>query len=225
MSNDSQSTAHHAAHDRDKHAMHQAVMTHTDHDGHENHRDGSNHGGHVDHTGHEQMFRRRFWINLILTLPVLVFSPFIQQILGFSIPPFPGSRWIGPVFSFIVFFYGGLPFIKMAIPEVQHRLPGMMTLISLAIVVSFAYSVFAVFTDPASGFFWEMATLIDIMLLGHWIEMRSVRQASGALQELANLMPDTAERILDNGETEEVPVSCSEGRGPRPRASGRKRSG
>jgi Cu2+-exporting ATPase len=169
------------------------------------HRSGDQHS--VDHSGHEQMFRRRFWINLALTIPVLLFSPFIQDVAGFSLPDFPGSRWVGPLFAFIVFFYGGLPFIKMAIPELKKRQPGMMTLISLAISVAFAYSVFAVFTNPESGFFWEMATLIDVMLLGHWLEMRSVRQASGALQELAKLMPDTAERIVEEGETEEVPVA------------------
>ncbi len=158
------------------------------------------------HAGHEQMFRRRFWINLLLTIPILVFSPTLQEWLGFSIPDFPGSRWIGPLFAFAVFFYGGLPFLKMARPEIQKGKPGMMTLISMAIVVAFVYSIFALFTNPGSGFFWEMATLIDVMLLGHWIEMRSVRRASGALQELAKLMPDTAERIRD-GETEEVPVS------------------
>ncbi|MGC9371647.1 MAG: heavy metal translocating P-type ATPase, partial [Paracoccaceae bacterium] len=126
--------------------------------------------------------------------------------MGFTMPEFPGSRWIGPAFAFIVFFYGGVPFIQMAIPEIKKRRPGMMTLISLAITVAFVYSLFAVFRPGAAGFFWEMATLIDVMLLGHWIEMRSIRQASGALQELAKLMPDTAERIVDDGETEEVPV-------------------
>ncbi|MGC9348605.1 MAG: heavy metal translocating P-type ATPase [Anaerolineae bacterium] len=170
------------------------------------HNHDDSHRSGTDHSGHEEMFRRRFWINLALTIPVLLFSPMIQQWLGFSMPDFPGSRWIGPVFAFAVFFYGGLPFIQMAIPELRRRRPGMMTLISLAIVVAFAYSVFALFTDPETGFFWEMATLIDVMLLGHWLEMRSVRQASGALQELAKLMPDTAERIREDGETEEVPV-------------------
>jgi len=154
------------------------------------------------------MFRRRFWINLLLTIPVLVFSPFIQETFGFSIPAFPGSRWIGPAFALVIFIYGGLPFIDMAIPELRRRRPGMMTLISLAITVAFVYSVFAVFTNPESGFFWEMATLIDIMLLGHWLEMRSVRQASGALQELAKLMPDTAERIREDGEIETVPAGA-----------------
>jgi Cu2+-exporting ATPase len=167
------------------------------------------HGAHhVDHTGHEEMFRRRFWANLVLTVPVLLFSPMLQQWLGFSVPEFPGSRWIGPIFAMAIFFYGGLPFLQMAIPEVRNRKPGMMTLISLAITVAFAYSVFAVFVSPGSGFFWEMATLIVVMLLGHWLEMRSVRQASGALNELAKLMPDTAERFLPDGETEDVAVSA-----------------
>jgi Cu2+-exporting ATPase len=170
-----------------------------------------NHDGEHDenggmHAGHEQMFRRRFWINLVLTIPILVFSPTLQEWLGFSVPDFPGSRWIGPLFAFAVFFYGGLPFLRMARPEIKKGKPGMMTLISMAIVVAFVYSIFALFANPGSGFFWEMATLIDVMLLGHWIEMRSVRRASGALQELAKLMPDTAERIR-GGETEEVPVS------------------
>ena len=110
-------------------------------------------------------------------------------------PAFPGSDWITPVFAIIIFFYGGMPFLQMAVPELRNRQPGMMTLISLAITVAFVYSLAALFLPAESGFFWEMVTLIDIMLLGHWIEMRSVRQASGALNELAKLMPDTAERI------------------------------
>jgi len=181
-------------------------MDHGRHKGHAEH--GAGHGTHgVDHTGHEEMFRKRFWVNLVLTIPVLLFSPMLQQWLGFSMPAFLGSRWIGPAFAMIIFFYGGLPFLQMARPEVRNRKPGMMTLISLAISVAFVYSVFAIFVSPGSGFFWEMATLIDVMLLGHWLEMRSVRQASGALNELARLMPDTAERLLPDDETEEVPVS------------------
>ena len=152
------------------------------------------------------MFRQRFWVNLVLTIPVLLFSPMLQEWLGFSMPAFPGSRWIGAAFALAIFFYGGVPFLRMAVPEVRSRKLGMMTLISLAISVAFVYSVFALFVSPGSGFFWEMATLIVVMLLGHWIEMRSIRQASGALKELAQLMPDTAERILPNGETEEVEV-------------------
>jgi len=176
-----------------------------DHESHGGHQAG--HGAHVDHTGHEQMFRQRFWVSLLLTVPVLLYSPMLQKWLGFSMPEFPGSRWIGSLFAIVIFFYGGLPFLQMAVPEVRNRKPGMMTLISLAITVAFVYSVFALFVDPEGGFFWEMATLIVIMLLGHWIEMRSVRQASGALNELARLMPDTAERILAHGETETVPVN------------------
>lgn len=171
------------------------------------HAAGGGHAHTVDHSGHEQMFRQRFWANLVLTIPVLLFSPMLQQWLGFSLPDFPGSRWIGPFFAFVVFFYGGLPFLQMAVPELRDRKPGMMALISLAITVAFGYSVFALFTAPGSGFFWEMATLIDIMLLGHWLEMRSVRQASGALSELAKLLPDTATRLLPDGRTEDVPVT------------------
>jgi Cu2+-exporting ATPase len=192
----------HAGHD----AMRSGQMDHAEHKGNGGH--GSGHSGHgVDHTGHEEMFRKRFWANLALTVPVLLFSPMLQAWLGFSMPEFPGSRWVGPAFAIAIFFYGGLPFLQMMVPEVRNRKPGMMTLISLAISVAFVYSVFAVFVSAGGGFFWEMATLIDIMLLGHWLEMRSVRQASGALNELAKLMPDTTERLLPNGETEEVPVS------------------
>ena len=153
------------------------------------------------------MFRRRFWISLVLSIPVLVFSPTLQDWLGYTAPDFPGSEWITPVFAIIVFLYGGIPFLQMAVPELRNRKPGMMTLISLAISVAFVYSLASLFLPGQAGFFWELVTLIDIMLLGHWIEMRSVRQASGALNELAKLMPDTAERILSEGDTEEVPVT------------------
>jgi len=186
------------------HAAHGRDVEHAEHGPHGDH---ARHAGHgVDHTGHEIMFRNRFWVSLLLTIPVLVFSPMLQQWLGFTAPEFPGSQWIGPVFAIAIFFYGGVPFLQMAVPELRNRQPGMMTLISLAISVAFIYSLFAVFFAPGSGFFWEMATLIDAMLLGHWLEMRSVRQASGALSELAKLMPDTAERITPDGGVEEVPV-------------------
>jgi len=185
--------------------MPDSEMDHGEHGGHADREAG--HGVHgVDHTGHEQMFRRRFWANLLLTIPVLLFSPMLQEWFRFTMPDFPGSRWVGPGFAILIFVYGGLPFLQMAVPEVRNRKPGMMTLISLAVSVAFVYSVFAVFVSPGSGFFWEMATLIDIMLLGHWLEMRSVRQASGALNELAKLMPDTAEKLLPDGDAEEVPV-------------------
>jgi Cu2+-exporting ATPase len=152
------------------------------------------------------MFRQKFWVSLVLSIPVLLFSPSIQAWLGYSLPAFPGNQWITPVFAVIVFLYGGIPFLQMAVPELQNRLPGMMTLISLAISVAFVYSVAALFLPTSTTFFWELVTLIDIMLLGHWIEMRSVRQASGALNELAKLMPDTAERIRQDGSIESVSV-------------------
>ncbi len=170
-------------------------------DTHTGHSDHTTHAGHTDHTGHETMFRNRFWVSLLLTLPVVLFSPMIQEWLGFSMPEFAGDELIAPLFAIIIFLYGGLPFLGMARPEIQNRQPGMMLLISMAITVAFAYSLAAVFFDPESGFFWEMATLIDIMLLGHWLEMRSIRQASGALHELAKLMPDTAERLNTDGST------------------------
>ncbi|MDF1499718.1 MAG: copper-translocating P-type ATPase [Anaerolineales bacterium] len=199
-----------ATHDHNEHihedmpetSQHEATHDHSMHEGNEQHGDG--HAAHVDHTGHEQMFRRRFWISTLISIPVLLFSPFVQETLGFTMPTFPGSEWITPVFAIVIFFYGGLPFLQMAVPEVKERRPGMMMLISLAISVAFVYSVAALFLPTSATFFWELVTLIDIMLLGHWLEMRSVRQASGALDELAKLMPDTAERIGSDGGVEEV---------------------
>jgi len=180
----------------------------TDSGEHDHHQGG--HGG--MHEGHEQMFRRRFFVSTLLSIPVLLYSPTLQEWLGFTVPTFPGSEWINPVFAVIVFAYGGIPFLQMAVPELKDRAPGMMTLISMAISVAFVYSLATVVFPTQSAFFWELVTLIDIMLLGHWIEMRSVRRASSAVDELAKLMPDTAERLTDDGETEEVPVSeLSEG--------------
>ncbi|WP_248897109.1 heavy metal translocating P-type ATPase [Haloplanus halobius] len=173
---------------------------HGTHEGH-----GEGHGG--MHEGHEQLFRRRFFVSTLLSIPVLLYSEMLQEWLGFSVPAFPGSEWINPVFAVIVFAYGGIPFLRMAVPELKDRSPGMMTLISMAVSVAFVYSLASVVFPTQSAFFWELVTLIDIMLLGHWIEMRSVRRASSAVDELAKLMPDTAERITDDGETEEVPVS------------------
>lgn len=161
----------------------------------------------MDHSGHEQMFRRRFWISLLLSIPVILFSETIQDLLGFHTPTFPGSAWIAPLFAAIVFAYGGIPFLQMAIPEVRKRQPGMMLLISLAISVAFIYSLAAFLFGLGEGFYWELVTLIDIMLLGHWIEMRSVRQASGSLNELAKLMPDEAELLDSSGVTHSVATS------------------
>jgi len=199
----------------DEHAHHEHETEHTDHveaehdhgaHGHEGgpHED---HGAHTDHTGHEQMFRRRFWVSLVLSVPVIFFSEFIQDVFGYTAPTFPGSVWITPILSVVVFAYGGVPFLSMARTELENREPGMMMLISLAITVAFVYSIASLFLEGTTPFFWELVTLIDIMLLGHWMEMRSVRQASGALDELAKLMPDTAELVTESGDTEEVPVS------------------
>jgi len=184
-------------HDHDQHGEHEQ---HKEHNGHKGH------GGHGSHAGHEIMFRDRFWVSLVLSIPVLFFSSTIQNWLGYTAPTFPGSTWITPVLAVVIFFYGGLPFLQMATWELRERQPGMMTLISLAITVAFVYSIATLFVDLGESFFWELVTLIDVMLLGHWLEMRSVRQASGALDELAKLMPDEAERINPNGDTETVAV-------------------
>ncbi|EJN57457.1 copper-translocating P-type ATPase [Halogranum salarium B-1] len=178
-----------------------------DHGAHDHEGGHEDHKAHTDHSGHEKMFRRRFWVSLVLSVPVIFFSEFIQDVFGYTAPTFLGSVWITPVLSVIVFAYGGVPFLSMARTELQNREPGMMMLISLAITVAFVYSIASLFLEGTTPFFWELVTLIDIMLLGHWMEMRSVRQASGALDELAKLMPDTAERITESGDTEEVPVS------------------
>ncbi|HMB21809.1 MAG TPA: HAD-IC family P-type ATPase, partial [Anaerolineales bacterium] len=208
----------HQEHSAMNHPTH-SMDDHSAHDQHQGHvlsatpgmaqADHSAHAGHgTDHTGHEQMFRVRFWWSLLLSIPVLLYSGMIQMWLGFTPPAFPFSEWIPFVFSLIVFGYGGVPFLQMAIPELRERKPGMMTLISLAISVAFIYSVAAQFINLGEGFFWELVTLIDIMLLGHWLEMRSVRQASGALNELAKLMPDTAERIQQDDTTETIAASA-----------------
>ena len=160
----------------------------------------------VDHAGHEEMFRRRFWVCLVLSVPVLVWSETIQDWFGYTAPEFPGSGLVVPVLATVVFVYGGVPFLRMATPEIRSRTPGMMTLISLAILVAFGYSMSAQLWDLGSDFFWELVTLIDVMLLGHWLEMRSVRQASGALDALAELLPDTAEVVGNDGSVEKRAV-------------------
>ena len=164
-------------------------------------------GGHDRHEGHSvAMFRDKFWLSLALTVPVVLLSHDIQEWVGYSIPMFPGIEYLPAILGTIVFFYGGLVFIRGAQGELADRKPGMMTLISLAIVVAFVTS-----WAGTLGFFeveiwWELATLITIMLLGHWLEMRSIAQAQGALSALAALLPDTAERVTVEG-TEEVAVA------------------
>ncbi len=182
------------------------TMSHAQHRGKQM-RAPSEHHAHTDHSGHEDLFRRRFWICLALSIPVILYSAMIQEWLGFTMPAFAGSEWIVPLFALIVFAVGGVPFLQMAIPELQSRKPGMMMLISLAILVALIYSIAAIFIAEGEGFFWELVTLIDVMLLGHWLEMRSVRQASRALDALAKLLPDTAERLRADGTTETIAVS------------------
>jgi Cu2+-exporting ATPase len=178
----------HAGHDMNKqmqsHPMDYAVQM--DHSSHAAMSEYAGHG--TDHTGHEQMFRTRFWGSLLLSIPGLVFSPTLQNWLGFRAPAFPGSDCIPFMFSLAIFAYGGIPFLNMAKPGIRNPESGMMTLISLAISVAFIYSLAAQLFGLGEGFFWELVTLIDSMLLGHWLEMGSVRQASGALSELAKLM-------------------------------------
>ena len=167
------------------------------------------HGSHREH--HAQMvadFRRRFWISLILSLPVLALAPLIQSLFGIEDAlAFPGDRFVQFAFASGVFFYGGWPFLKGLVEELKSKQPGMMTLIALAISVAYFYSSAVVLGLSGTVFFWELATLIDVMLLGHWIEMRSVMGASGALEELVSLLPAEAHRLGDDGSTEDVPVT------------------
>jgi len=170
---------------------------------------GGGSSGHHDPNEHHRMmirdFRTRFYVSLVVTIPVLILSPLVQQIIGFSVE-FPGSSWILLALSTFVFFYGGWPFLSGLVSELRQKNPGMMTLIGLAIGVAYIYSAAVVIGLSGRVFFWELATLVDVMLAGHWIEMRSVLSASSALEKLARLMPDVAHR--KSGETvEDVELS------------------
>ena len=166
------------------------------------------HGAHGRHEGHSvAMFRDKFWISLLLMLPTLVWGHMLQSGLGYMAPHFPGSEWIPAVFGTAVFGYGGWPFIAGAVRELRGRKPGMMTLIALAISVAFVFSVAVAFGFAGLPLWEELATLVVIMLLGHWIEMRSITQAQGALRELAKLLPDTATRLVGST-VEDVPVAA-----------------
>jgi Cu2+-exporting ATPase len=146
-------------------------------------------------------FQRRFWIALVVTIPIVILSPMIGLV-----GDFPGRGWLLFLLSTFVFFYGGWPFLQGAVQELRDRLPGMMTLIAVAITVAYVYSVLVLAHVPGQVFFWELATLIDIMLLGHWIEMRSVMGASKALEDLARLLPNEAHRIGPDGSVVDVPL-------------------
>src|SRR3989442_5166953 len=191
------------------------MHTHDDHL-HHHHSAGHDTGARppVDHaqSPHAHMvddFRRRFWVSLALTVPVLATSEMIQHLLGLrGALAFPGARYVEFAFASGVYFYGGRPFLTGLVDELRKRLPGMMTLVALAITVAYAYSALVVFGLPGSVFFWETATLIDIMLLGHWIEMRSVLGASRALEQLVRLLPAEAHRLPADGSIEEVPLDA-----------------
>jgi len=153
-------------------------------------------------------FKRRFWVSLVISIPILLLSPLIQGFLGIEgAISFPGDSYVLFALSSAVFFYGGWPFLKGIFDEVKKKSPGMMTLIALAITVAYVYSSAVVFGLSGSVFFWELATLIDVMLLGHWLEMRSVMAASSALEELARLMPSEAHKVMPDGKTKDVPLS------------------
>ena len=165
------------------------------------------HGNHDRHAGHSvAMFRDKFWLSFALTIPVVMWSTDVQHWLGYTAPSFPGSKFIPAILGTVVFIYGGLVFIRGAWGELADRKPGMMTLISLAIIVAFGTSLAATFGLFEIDVWWELASLITIMVLGHWLEMRAISQARGALNALAALLPDTAERVSGT-ETQTVPIS------------------
>lgn len=169
-----------------------------------NHTNQEDHNGHHDHMIDD--FKKRFYISLLLTIPILILSPMIQMFFGFNIT-FPSSMLVLFTLSTVVFFYGGWPFISGLIDEIKQKNPGMMTLIGLAIISAYIYSTLTVFGYEGENFFWELATLVDIMLLGHWIEMKSIMKASNSLEALIKLMPQEAHLIQENGDVMDVSVS------------------
>src|ERR1700724_2230894 len=186
-------------------------MSHDDHgpasDPHAGYKMSDMHGSRDRHAGHSvAMFRDKFWLSFALTIPVVFWSTDVQNWLGYTTPSFPGSKFIPAILGTVVFVYGGLVFIRGAWGELADHKPGMMTLISLAIIVAFGTSLAATFGLFEIDVWWELATLIAIMVLGHWLEMRAISQARGALNALAALLPDTAERVT-GADTQSVPPS------------------
>src|ERR1700693_3673685 len=185
-------------------------MTHQDRqadDQHAGHKISDAHASHDRHAGHSvAMFRAKFWLSFALTIPVVFWSTDVQHWLGYTAPSFPGSKFIPAILGSVCFFYGGLVFMRGAGSELADHKPGMMTLISLAIIVAFGTSLAATFGLFEIDVWWELASLITIMVLGHWLEMRAISQAHGALNALAALLPDTAERVA-GAETQAVPLS------------------
>ena len=207
-------TMKHESHDHHEHDRHQHEHQHGGHDQQHDHHEHDAHKGHDHHDHHAMMvqdFRKRFWISLIITVPILLLSPMIQKLLGLGESlRFEGDLLVSFLLSSVVFFYGGWPFLKGMTEELKKKTPGMMTLIALAVTVAYVYSSAVVFGLGGKIFFWELATLIDIMLVGHWIEMKSVMGASRALEALAELMPSDAHIILDDGTVDDVPLSALE---------------
>ncbi len=167
------------------------------------------HHNHHDHQSHHQAmmedFKKRFWVSLALTVPILFLSPLIADLLNYeSLIEFTGSLLLLWILSSILFIYGGKPFINGSYEEVKSKNPGMMTLIAIAITVAYAYSSAVVFGLEGKLFFWELATLIVVMLLGHWIEMRSILGASSALNELTKLLPSVAHKVTSSGDLEDI---------------------
>ncbi|MGV0810403.1 heavy metal translocating P-type ATPase [Mycolicibacterium boenickei] len=181
-------------------------MTTTDHAMHEHQNGTTGHAGHAGHGDHVAQFRRLFWVMAVLAVPTVVLSPMFAMILGYDLPEFPGARWISPVLGTVMYVWGGRPFLTGAVSEIRSRAPGMMLLIGLAITVAFISSWGASLgiLHHQLDFWWELALLIVIMLLGHWIEMRSLAQTTSALDSLAALLPDEAERVENHGGTEQV---------------------
>ncbi|HLR65505.1 MAG TPA: heavy metal translocating P-type ATPase, partial [Virgibacillus sp.] len=197
----------HQNHEHHDHHMHEGHNH--NHDGHGNH--GHDHGSHGGHSHHDHgdmvsEFKKRFFISLIVTIPILALSPMIQDFMGVDWR-FANDQYILFVLSSFVFFYGGWPFITGGIGELKDKNPGMMTLIGLAITIAYGYSAFVVFGLEGHNLFWELATLVDIMLLGHWIEMRSVMGASNALEQLVKLMPSEAHKLDENDQVHDVSIS------------------
>jgi Cu2+-exporting ATPase len=189
----------HEEHGEHHHGEHAGEPEQAGHGAHGGQGDHGGHGGHGGHGDHAAMFRRLFWISLVLTLPVIAYSEMLQHWLDFHPPAFPGSDLVGPVLGTVMFFYGGWPFLTGAVSEIRSRQPGMMLLIGMAITVAFIASWATTFGLLDLEFWWELSALISIMLLGHWLEMRAIGQAAGALEALAELLPDEAERLTPSG--------------------------
>jgi P-type Cu2+ transporter len=189
-----------------------APVEHDRHDAHghaetPSHHEGGADQGH-DHGDHLTMFRDRFWVALVLTIPVVVWAPMIQEWFGYTAPAVPGEQWLAPVLGTVIFLYGGWPFLTGGWQEARERTPGMMLLIAMAITVAYVASLAHTLGLFGAELWWELALLITIMLLGHWLEMRAIGQARGALAALAELLPDEAERLTADGDTELVPVAA-----------------